>query len=165
MLLKIHLCDNLEKLPVLHLSVRNVIIGYLFPTHVCGQATAAEGFLQLAVQLVYMFHHAVWKVCDVSFRAMTLNLKVSSDYRRVSTLANPTALTAIQTFGSKSYNKLIAHCNNSLFALSLDAIADPAVGHTGPQPIEAAMERIVPQDSPVYFFKCVQSGERVLSQS
>jgi len=136
----------------------------LFPTHVCDQPSTAEDFLQLAAQLVYMFLHAVWKVCHVSFRAKIVKLKVSSDYHRVSTLANPTALTAIQTLGSKSYNKLIVHFNNSLFALSLDAIADLAVGRTEPQP-EPAMERVVPQESPVYFFRCVQSGERVLSQS
>ncbi|KAH0585155.1 hypothetical protein H2248_008413 [Termitomyces sp. 'cryptogamus'] len=83
------------------------------------------------------------------------------EFRRVFTHANPTGLAAIETLGSRVYNKFIIHVEGSLFSYSLDIVAQAALGKIqSSKEITDTMERVARYDSTVVFFKHLHIGER-----
>ncbi|KAG5353522.1 hypothetical protein C0989_005969 [Termitomyces sp. Mn162] len=87
------------------------------------------------------------------------------EFRRVFTHANPTGLAAIETLGSRVYNKFIIHVEGSLFSYSLDIVAQAALGKIqSSKEITDTMERVARYDSTVVFFKHLHIGERQFSE-
>lgn len=74
----------------------------------------------------------------------------------------PTSMAALQSLGSKTFNKFIVHLNNSLLSYPLDMIAQVALGQVEPKVLAATVEKIVSNE--VVFFKHLHVGQRVLSK-
>ncbi|KAJ3865305.1 hypothetical protein EV359DRAFT_72510 [Lentinula novae-zelandiae] len=72
----------------------------------------------------------------------------------------PTSMAALQSLGSKTFNKFIVHLNNSLLSYPLDMIAQVALGQVEPKVLAASVEKIVSNE--VVFFKHLHVGQRVL---
>ncbi|KAG6909050.1 hypothetical protein DXG01_002202 [Tephrocybe rancida] len=81
----------------------------------------------------------------------------------VFTFMNPIAIAAIQTAGSKVFNKFIIHTEGSLLSYSLDVVAQAALGQVqSSRTVTDTMERVAKADTTVVFFKHMQIGERQL---
>ncbi|KAJ3913880.1 hypothetical protein F5877DRAFT_83360 [Lentinula edodes] len=72
----------------------------------------------------------------------------------------PTSMAALQSLGSKTFNKFIVHVNNSLLSYPLDVIAQVALGQVEPKVLAASVEKVVSNE--VVFFKHLHVGQRVL---
>ncbi|KAJ4494966.1 hypothetical protein C8J55DRAFT_109545 [Lentinula edodes] len=71
-----------------------------------------------------------------------------------------TSMAALQSLGSKTFNKFIVHVNNSLLSYPLDVIAQVALGQVEPKVLAASVEKVVSNE--VVFFKHLHVGQRVL---
>ncbi|KAJ3714271.1 hypothetical protein C8R42DRAFT_255481 [Lentinula raphanica] len=74
--------------------------------------------------------------------------------------ALPNSIAALQTLGSKTFNKFIILVNNSLLSYPLDLIAQVALGRADPQALASSVEKVVSGD--VMFFKHLHVGQRAL---
>ncbi|KAF5377347.1 hypothetical protein D9757_007993 [Collybiopsis confluens] len=81
------------------------------------------------------------------------------NYRKVLDL-QPTSMAALQTLGSKTFNKFLIHSNGSLLSYSLEVLARVAQGQADPKAFAASMEKVVSGE--VIFFKHLHVGQRVL---
>ncbi|KAE9407826.1 hypothetical protein BT96DRAFT_914477 [Gymnopus androsaceus JB14] len=72
----------------------------------------------------------------------------------------PTSMAALQTLGTKTFNKFIVHVNSSLLSYPLALMARVALGQAEPKTLDASMEKVVSSD--VLFFKHLHVGPRVL---
>ncbi|KIK63091.1 hypothetical protein GYMLUDRAFT_163599 [Collybiopsis luxurians FD-317 M1] len=81
------------------------------------------------------------------------------NYRKVLDM-QPTSMAALQTLGSKTFNKFLVHANGSLLSYSLDVLARIAQGDTDPREFAGSVEKVVSNE--VIFFKHLHIGQRVL---
>ena len=74
---------------------------------------------------------------------------------------NTIAMAALQTFGGKSFKRLVVHEDTSLVSYSLDLLAQLALRRTDAKSVAASRERVAPADTTVLFFKHLHVGQRV----
>lgn len=86
----------------------------------------------------------------------------SEDFRRIFTYSDPSSLAAIQSIGSRIFNKFIIHSDTSLWSYSLDILAQMILGKAEPTMLSASAEKIAGSESNVVFAKYVHIGERAL---
>ncbi|KAJ3767629.1 hypothetical protein FB446DRAFT_707669, partial [Lentinula raphanica] len=75
--------------------------------------------------------------------------------------ALPNSIAALQTLGSKTFNKFIILVNNSLLSYPLDLIAQVALGRADPKALASSVEKVVSGD--IMFFKHLHVGQRALT--
>ncbi|KAF9267744.1 hypothetical protein L218DRAFT_970604 [Marasmius fiardii PR-910] len=74
---------------------------------------------------------------------------------------NTTVLAALQTVGTKTFNRLVVHEDTSLISYSLEHLAQFALGRTDRKSVVTSRERVAPADSNVLFFKHLHIRQRV----
>ncbi|KAG6901795.1 hypothetical protein C0995_007821 [Termitomyces sp. Mi166 len=150
--------------------VRGLHVTYDADVRLSGRVTSAvsfmcggKKFIAVGCQTgVYASASGVEGLKQDSF-PLELFAYVRSEFRRVFTHVNPTGLAAIETVGSRVYNKLIIHVKGSLFSYSLDIVAQAALGKIqSSKAITDTMERVARYDATVVFFKHLHIGERQL---
>ncbi|KXN84722.1 Rho1 guanine nucleotide exchange factor 3 [Leucoagaricus sp. SymC.cos] len=84
------------------------------------------------------------------------------DFKRVLHYSNPTYMAALQTAGSKVYNRFVVYYESTIVSHSLDLLARLTLGQTTREILEASSERIGGSESNITFCKSVQIGDRAL---
>ena len=78
---------------------------------------------------------------------------------------NPASISALQTLGDKTFNKLVVHADASIFSYSLETIVRVGLGYVHPQTLEVVAERIGGNDNNILFCRHLQIGHRFLRRS
>ncbi|KAJ8072495.1 hypothetical protein PM082_016054 [Marasmius tenuissimus] len=88
-------------------------------------------------------------------------LRSDEGYRKALGHTNTIAMAALQTYGGKTFNRLVVHEETSLVSYSLDLLAQLALGRADAKSVAGTRERVAPADITVLFFKHLHIGQRV----
>ena len=95
----------------------------------------------------------------------SLHLLRLVEFRKVLNDVNPASISALQTLGDKTFNKLVVHADASIFSYSLETIVRVGLGYVHPQTLEVVAERIGGNDNNILFCRHLQIGHRFLRRS
>ena len=109
---------------------------------------------------IYLAHYGTERAPLSSNKSQYLSRFV--EFRKVLNEINPASISALQTLGDKTFNKLVVHADAAVFSYSLETIVRVGLGHAHPQTLEVVAERIGGSDNNIPFCKHLQLGHRLL---
>lgn len=113
---------------------------------------------------IYLAHYGTERapLYFIQRQYASLHLSRIVEFRKVLNDINPASISALQTLGDKTFNKLVVHADASVFSYSLETIVRVGLGHAHPQTLEVVAERIGGNDNNILFCKHLQIGPRFL---
>ncbi|KAJ7593119.1 hypothetical protein C8J56DRAFT_930435 [Mycena floridula] len=83
-------------------------------------------------------------------------------FRKVLNYSSPTSMAALETHGTKVFNKFLISFEGSLLSYSLDLLARVSMDQADAKSLTSSMEKVAGQNSNILFFRHARIGQRLL---